>query len=329
MRIGELGESGLIARIKERIGPAPEGETWTGDDAAVIVTSGPRELITTDFIVEDVDFTLATFPPDAIGWKAMAVNASDIAAMGGVPRHAVVSISLRPDLFVEQVDGILDGILAAAEEWEVAGVGGDISGASEVMVSVTLVGSAGPGGIVYRSGASVGEAICVTGCLGGAAGGLIEDRKGYREAGEPGGLRQRQLYPRARVEEGRRLASAGATAMIDVSDGLAVDLDRLMEASGTGCRVDLDAVPVDPALDALRIPLGAGFDPLELAVTGGEDFELLFTIDDGAFDEVRARVVELGTEVTRLGVVTESDRRLGDRPLDEWRDRGWDHLLDR
>ena len=327
-RIGELGEAGLIARIVERIGPAPGDETWSGDDAAVISTSGPRQLITTDFIVEDVDFTLAGFPPDAIGWKAMAVNASDVAAMGGTPEHAVVSISLRADLRLEEVDGILDGVLAAAATWDIAVVGGDISRAREVMVSVTLLGSIDSGAVVYRSGAGAGEAICVTGSLGGAAGGLLQQRKGHREVSEPGGLVERQLYPRARVEEGRQLAAGGATSMIDISDGLAVDLARLMEASGTGCRVDLDALPVDPGLDALRTLLGRDFDPLELAVTGGEDFELLFTIDQARFDEVRARVAELGTEVTRIGVVSEGERRLGDRSLDEWKDKGWDHLRD-
>ncbi|MDQ3940538.1 MAG: thiamine-phosphate kinase [Actinomycetota bacterium] len=327
--VSELGEIALIRRITERIGRSPDGETWSGDDCAVLDVDDRRLLVTTDLLVEGVDFTLEHFAPDAIGWKAIAVNLSDIAAMGGIPRYAVAAMSLRPECEVATVDEILEGMLAATERWGVALVGGDLTRADEIAISVTLLGAPAAERAILRSTAGPGDAICVTGTLGGAAGGLIEMKRGYRESRGPGGLRDRQQRPQPRVAEGQRLAELGVSSMIDISDGLAVDLEHLMVASGTGCEVDPSAIPVDPQLEALRGATGDPVDSLELAITGGEDFELLFTVAAERVDDVRDGVAELGTAVTHIGAVTEGARRLGDRPLEEWRRRGWDHLLDR
>ena len=322
--VSDLGERGLVERITERIGRSPEGETWAGDDAAVLYPPGHRLLLTTDFIVEGVDFTLETFPPDAIGWKSFAINVSDIAAMGGIPEFALASMSLRPDMTVELVDGILEGMLRAAEKWSTSLVGGDISRGNEIMVSVSLVGSLSTEHGVYRSEAAVGDAICVTGSLGGAAAGLRElQRTGLTST--PSDAVRRQLYPEARVQEGQKVAQAGATSMIDLSDGLAVDLGHLTKASNVGCEVDLDALPLHQSLKASN----DRDDALELALTGGEDFELLFTMPDSALRAATEALAELGTDLTRIGTITKGESRLGSLSLDEWKARGWDHLATR
>lgn len=308
--VSEVGEQGLLALLAPRLTEPPSGDVWSGDDAAVISIPMGRAVLSTDVIVEDVDFRLDTFGPEDIGWKALAVNVSDIAAMGATPLHAVATIALHPDTPVELFQGIADGLFEAAEAYGVDIVGGDISQATELSIGVTLLGIPGERSVT-RDGARAGDAICVTGKLGGAAGGLIALE---RRIDAPG-LIERQRRPRPRVEEGRYAAQAGASAMIDLSDGLAMDLGHVVEASGVGCEVDLDELPIHGDLDAL------GFDAIELAVTGGEDFELLFTIaDHRAVDAIDA---------TRIGVVTDGPARLGGKRLDEWKEKAWDHLRDR
>lgn len=320
--VAALGEFGLIDRFAARFGPPPEGETWSGDDAAVLISPGATLLYTTDLLVEAVDFDMGYASGADIGWKAIAVNISDIAAMGGRPRHAVVGLGLRADCSVDAADGVIDGLLAAASRWDVDLVGGDVSGAGELILSVALIGVA-ENSPVHRSGASAGDVICVTGSLGGAAGGLALLRDGSPlETPAKQRLRARQLRPTPRLEEGRRLARLGATAMIDVSDGLAGDLLHLLDASRLGCEIAPSAIPIDPDLDSLEGP-----DPLEAALAGGEDFELLFTIAEDRFESARASLSELGTPVTRIGITVEGSRRLfGGRHLDAVGEVGWDHL---
>ena len=200
--------------------------------------------------------------------------------------------------------------------------------AVDVVISVALVGRRETTAVL-RSGARPGDVLCVTGHLGGAAGGLHLLRGGG-DAGRDDGpaleLVRRQLRPRARIAEGVVLARLGATAMIDVSDGLALDLDRLLDASGAGCRVELDAVPVDPNLRALP---GAAWDALELALAGGEDLELLAALPPDGVERAVAQLDELGTPLVRIGWVTESERLVDGDDLATWRDKGWDHLRNR
>jgi len=324
--VGEIGEFGLIERFAARLGTPPEGETWTGDDAAVLRSPGSTLLYTTDLLIEGIDFDMRYASGADIGWKALAVNVSDIAAMGGRPRHAVVGLGLKADCPLDSADGILDGLLAAASRWGVQLVGGDISSASALVLYVALIGVA-EAKPIRRSGARPGDAICVTGILGGAAGGLALLRGGaVVEESARRRLVARQLRPEARLEEGRRLAALGATAMIDVSDGLVADLIHLLDASDLGCDVAPEAVPVDPGL----IPLRDVLDPVEAALTGGEDFELLFTLAEDTVHRARASLAELGTPITRIGATREGSRRLlGDEALGAAGEVGWDHLRTR
>lgn len=285
-------------------------------------------LITTDFMVEKVDFDLSYASGADIGWKAIAINVSDIAAMGGFPLHAVASVTVQSDMPLALFDSLLDGMIDACKAWRVPLVGGDLGAADELMVSATVTGAC-EGDPVTRSGARPGDAICVTGTLGASAAGLFAVRKQLRGK-DPAidALIRRHLRPTARPREGMRLASLGATAMIDVSDGLTLDLKRIMEASGTGCIVEPATLPVDPGIYEMQELVVGTPDPVEMAAGGGEDYELLFTIPRESYPDAKMVLGELGTQVTAIGEVTEGELRFGDRTL-EGDDLGWDHLRDR
>jgi thiamine-monophosphate kinase len=277
-------------------------------------------LLTTDVLVENVDFDRNYATGHDVGWKTFAANVSDIAAMGGRPRRAVATLSLPSSTTVAFVDEILDGLLAASERWGAGVVGGDVSEADQISVGVALIGNAEHP--VLRSGANPGDAICVTGALGGAAGGLLALRSDIEGAVE---LKRRQLRPVARVEEGVAAAAAGATAMIDISDGFARDLGHLVAASGVGCEVEIDSIPVDPALSEVSELIF----PMEAALAGGEDFELLLTIREDSLTNLFTELNEIGTGVTRVGTITDGEARLGSASLEQWKERGWEHLRTR
>lgn len=321
--VGRVGERALLKMIAERVPPlAPE--LGAGDDAAVLEGSPGPLLMTVDTLVEGVDFDLSYASGFDIGWKAVAINASDIAAMGGRPAHALAALSLRPDVPVAFFEDLLEGILESAERTGAKLAGGDLSGASEVTLSLTMTGSSihRP---VLRSGARPGDAICVTGAFGGSAGGLFVLKNGLEDHTEASALIDRHLRPRPRVREGGIIAEHGATAMIDVSDGLAIDLLRLMEAGAVGCDVRSDSVPVDPALRWLMSAADAP-DVKELALTGGEDYELMFALPEERFDRVEQQLVDAGTSLTRIGTVTDGAPELDGEPLIARKELGWDHL---
>lgn len=332
MTVGELGERALIERIAPRFGPPAEGELWSGDDTAVIQSPDRRLLFTTDLMVEDVDFRLSYSSGFDVGWKLVAANASDIAAMGGRPWRAVAGVAVRPETEVAFVDDLAAGMAALCQELDLGLVGGDFSSGREISASVAMIGIADERGPVMRSGARVGDALCVTGTLGGAAGGLLVLEEGISapddlEAEDRDVLVAASQRPDPRVAEGQVLAGY-AHAMIDLSDGLAVDLGHLTEASGVGCEVDLGAVPFNDSINWLghRRPQT---DLMSLVVTGGEDFELLLSLDASDLSEAQARVGELGTTLTQIGVVTDGPARIDDRDLEELRAKGWQHLHNR
>lgn len=304
--LAELGERGLIARLRQRVPqPGPEVLLGLGDDAAAVAWNGRTLLLTTDTLLEDVHFRRATATLRDIGGRALAVNVSDIAAMGGEPRYALLAVALPPDLPVTEVDELYTGLLAAAARHGVALVGGDTCAArGGIVLTVALVGAV-EGAPLCRSGARPGDAILVTGALGAAAAGLaLLERGGVGvEAEAASTVVRAHRQPTPRVAEGRLIhASGAATAMIDLSDGLATDLGHLAAESGVGARIRLDAVPVDEATRTVAAALGA--DPLAWALSGGEDYELLFTAAAGsAADVARAVTAGTGTPVRVIGEI--------------------------
>lgn len=292
MRISAIGEFALIERIR-RILPKPhDAILGIGDDCAVLRPTVDRELLlTTDLLVDGVDFTRQTITPFRLGRKAMGVNLSDIAAMGGLPRAALVTLAIPPDEEIEFVDELYRGLREEGARFAVEVIGGDLSASSTLMIGVTLVGEVEVGKAVTRSGAKPGDRIWITGRLGAAAAGLVALKAGFRLLDDQvetpyevsdslqEAIRQaieRHLCPIPRIREGWALAQAGvASAMIDLSDGLASDLTHLCRESGVSATIREDQIPVDQAASAIAQRFGQ--DPLALALQGGEDFELLFT----------------------------------------------------
>lgn len=324
----EVGERELIARLAAYFGPTPEGEVWSGDDAAVVDFGNSKLLLTTDALVEGVDFNFGYSTGYDVGWKALAVNVSDIAAMGGRPAHAVITVGAPTWASTALLEEVARGIAEAAERWRVAVVGGDVTRAQYLLVNVALTGALIRERPVLRSGATVGDALCVTGRLGGSAGGLLALQAGLDEDDDDAlqGLIKRHRRPSARTAEAAVITNLGPTAMIDISDGLGRDLSHLVEASDVGCEVEIGSVPIDPRLDVLAQKLPATIDEFELALAGGEDYELLFTIDPDRVDEMCTRLADLGAPATQIGTITSGPRNVGDEPLETWRDKGWDHL---
>jgi thiamine-monophosphate kinase len=274
------GEPALIEALSRRFGPAPNGVVLgIGDDCAAIDLGGPDYLLwTVDTLVEGVHFDLAYTSLEQLGWKALAVNLSDIAAMGGEPGYALLSLGWPPSRDRDRALELADGLARAAREYDTAVIGGDtVASPGGLLVTVTLTGRVPARRMVRRSGARVGDVIWVTGCLGDAAAGLEVLKQGLKLAPdlkEP--LVRAHLAPRPQLPTGRLLAQEGlATAMIDLSDGVATDLFHLCRASGVGARVYAASVPLSPQVQAAAALLAR--DPLDLALKGGEDYQLLFT----------------------------------------------------
>ncbi|HEY7283773.1 MAG TPA: thiamine-phosphate kinase [Actinomycetota bacterium] len=331
-------EDELLATLRRVFsGESPGVRLGIGDDAAVVDTRPGELVLTADILVEGVHFTRSTISPRDLGAKAVVVNVSDVAAMGASPRFALVSLAVPPDADAAWVVELEGGVRTACDEYALAMVGGDLSSGAVAVVSVAVVGEVARGRFVSRSGARAGDRVVVTGSLGASAGGLALARapaaQSRRALGSTWGrsLMEAHVRPVARVGEGQTLAGAGATAMMDVSDGLAIDLSRLCRASGVGARVRLGDVPVAAELGELRSVLDV--DPLELALSGGEDYELLATMPPGSVAEVASLLDErFGVRLTDIGEITRSPGLVAadpdgeERPLEA---KGWDHLARR
>jgi thiamine-monophosphate kinase len=305
--LSELGELGLIQRVRRRLPPpGPAVLVGLGDDTAVVAWPADRLLLlTTDTLVEDVHFRRATATLRDVGAKALAVNLSDIAAMGGEPRFALLALACPPDCAVADLDELYAGLLETAAAHGVDLIGGDTCTAPDrLVVTVTLAGAA-DGPPLTRGGARPGDAILVTGTLGASAAGLavLERAPAGVAAAALAELARAHRRPTARVAEGRVIrAAGGATAMIDLSDGLATDLAHIAEESGVGARIRLGALPVSEATRAAARALAES--PRAWAVSGGEDYELLFTAAPDRAAALAARVTaETGTPVSRIGEV--------------------------
>jgi thiamine-monophosphate kinase len=331
-----ISEDELVRAIRKVLsGEAPGVLIGPGDDAAVVDAGHHHTILTTDMLIEGVHFERTSASAHDVGHKALTVNVSDIAAMGGSPRFGLVSIGLPPDVEVPWVIELYGGIREAAGEYGMAIVGGDTNRAGKVVLSVTVVGTVARDGAVTRSGARPGDNLVVTASLGAAAGGLRlaqADPHEVREAlASDWGrhLVEAHLRPVARVGEGETLASAGATAMIDISDGLALDLSRLCAESGVGATLTLADVPVADGLEDLAKTFPGDLDPLDLALHGGEDYELLAALPPEAVEGAAVKLAErYGTGLSAVGTVTAEGLRVvqedgSEAPLEP---RGWDHF---
>jgi len=298
-----MGEFELLARLRERLPPpGPRLRVGSGDDAAITVPEGATAT-SVDALVEGVHFRREQSSLSQIGHKALAVALSDLAAMGAEPGEAYAVLGVPGDLEEEGCIELLDGLakLAAATGTSIAG--GDLTRAPVLTLAMTVVGHApAPEQLVTRAGAQPGDALAVTGELGGAAAGLLLLDRGGPLNGEEKQLVARQLEPQPRLAEGHALAAAGAKAMIDLSDGLGGDATRLAEASGAAMRIDAEALPV--ATGVAELARASGRDPLELAVSGGEDYELLVALPPERLVAARAALQEgTGVALTRIGEV--------------------------
>jgi thiamine-monophosphate kinase len=307
---GADGERAAIERIRIALPQAPDDETWIGDDAAVVPGPGAGSLLlAADTVVEGVHFDLDLVEASDVGWKVLAVNVSDIAAMGGTPLHALVTIVGASN---SVIDGLVSGLAEACSTYDCAVVGGDLSSGPLLVVTVAITGTTGGGRAVLRTGAHAGDQIFVTGPLGRSSAGLRALRAHPGDVG-PADLDLVAAYrrPQARVAEGLAASGSGATAMIDISDGLGIDLDRLATASGIG--IVLDDAPA---------ACGATYED---ALAGGEDYELIFTAADSS--AVSRVFAEAGLRPPiRIGecVADRTARLIGGQPLAA---SGWEHRL--
>ena len=331
VKVQEIGEFALIQSLRELVcqGNPSSGEMIfpllldIGDDSAAWHTIEATEMATTDTLVEGVHFRHDFTSWEDLGWKALAVNLSDIAAMGGSPLYALVTLGLQPETDVEDVHSLYRGMLSACQEYQCRIVGGDIVRSPATFITIALTGVA-RGHVLTRHGAQPGDVVAVTGPIGCAAGGLQALLQGTVLEDEQG----RHLYnahsrPMPRIQAGQVLVQRGVQAAMDISDGLTDDLSKMCVSSGVGAVIYADRVPVDAFLkDAFPQ------DYLQLTLNGGEDYELLFAGNEEVISEVVTQLGPSAAIIGRLvadhpGDVQVLDGRGAELQVDR---HGWDHF---
>jgi thiamine-monophosphate kinase len=295
-----------------------------GDDAALVSSSPGYEMVLTcDWFLEGRHFLQDKHPGDAVGWKGLARAVSDIAAMGAVPRCFLLSLALPRELAGSWLDDFLGGLKRAARRFGCSLAGGDTTERRAVLINVTVVGEVRRGRGMRRSGARPGDIIYVSGRLGEAELGLRLLRERKRRLGLREARLRKHLYPEPRVELGRWLSEKRlASAMMDVSDGLSSDLQRLCKASGVGALIRADLLPT---VRVTKLERNRGVDPLQLALHGGDDYELLFTVPKSKAERLPRSVGDL--KITRIGEITRPREVMladGDGRPHVLKPRGWD-----
>lgn len=297
--VNTLGEFGLIDHLTQRFPLRnASSKVGVGDDAAVIDNGHFQTVISTDMLVEGIHFDLMYTPLKHLGYKAVVVNLSDIYAMNAQPKQITVSLALSNRFSVEALDELYAGIYAACEAYQVDLVGGDTTSSNKgLIISVTAVGQGEADKLAYRSGAKVGDIICITGNVGAAYLGLqllerekqiyLSDPQVRPDLEDQAYCVGRQLKPEARQDMIAQFGKVGLvpTAMIDVSDGVASELFHICKASGVGAFLEESGVPIHP--DAQLLAIKFKLDPITCALSGGEDYELLFTIDPADIEKIK------------------------------------------
>ena len=336
--LSSLGEFGLIKHLTQFIEIKNESTIkGIGDDAAVIDFKGKQTVVSTDMLVEGVHFDLSYVPLKHLGFKAISVNVSDIYAMNAMPKQVTVSLALSNRFSVEALEELYSGMLMACKKYKVDMVGGDTTTAkSGLVISSTAIGEANADALVYRDGAKEGDLLCVTGDLAGAYVGLQlleREKKIFMESPDVqpdlGGndyILERQLKPEARkdIPPLLKMLQVKPTAMIDISDGLASEILHICTQSETGCNLYEEKIPIDPA--TYNMAREFNLDPTVCALSGGEDYELLFTIDQSDFPKIKAN-----PDITVIGHMT--NKREGTNLITKGGSstpitaQGWDSLL--
>jgi thiamine-monophosphate kinase len=291
-----LSEKALLARVRRKSSPRPEVVVGIGDDCAVLqIPAGHEALLTTDFSLEGIHFRRSWHSPEVVGHRCLTRGLSDIAAMGGVPLAAFVSLALPQTVPQAWVDHFYQGLLHLAERFSVTLAGGDTARSPRgVMADIVVLGAVAKGKAVLRSGARPGDRIYVTGSLGGSAATLALLRSRKKETPRPARF-PAHFFPTPRIEVGRALREKTlASAMIDISDGLSTDLAHICEESGVGAEIDKEAIP------CAKIGRPAKEVPLRFALHGGDDYELLFTASSGK----PVPSVMAGLAMTEIGRIT-------------------------
>jgi thiamine-monophosphate kinase len=310
LTVSDLSESALIDRIRTRLPPAPP---WMlvgiGDDAAVVEPERNRvEVLSVDALVEGVHFDRRFVPPDAIGHRALAVNLSDLAAMGAEPRVALLSFALPPQLLLEDFDQMMGGLTTLANRHRIHVAGGNLTRSpGPLMLDVTVIGTVKRRQALLRRGARPGDGLYVSGTIGAAGAGLrilqstVDSRQSTVDSRQS--AVDRYLRPEPRVRLGLALSrTRAASACIDLSDGLADGVHHIAFESGVGAAIDADALPLDPAARAWFE--AAGLDPVVESATAGDDYELLFAVRPGATRRLAAAIRLGGTSLARIGTCT-------------------------
>ncbi len=336
--INELGEFGLIKHLTQFVELNQESTTkGIGDDAAVLDFSNKKTLISTDLLLENVHFDLRYVPLKHLGYKAVQVNLSDIYAMNGIASQITFSIGLSSKFPIEAVEEIYEGALIACKKYNVDLIGGDTSASHQGLVlSITSIGYADENKIAYRSGAKEGDLLCVSGDLGGAYVGLqllereknifLENPNIQPDLEGKDYIVERQLKPEARKDIVELLDALHVkpTSMIDISDGLASEILHICDASQVGCKLYEEKIPIDPmTYDTAR---DFGLDPTVCALSGGEDYELLFTISQDDFEKVKGQL-----DISVIGHMTEASAGKNmiskSGHLHEIKAQGWNSLI--
>ena len=299
-------EDELIVKIDRVLGGSSrasrEVRLGIGDDAALFrPRAGHDFILTCDWFLEGTHFLRDKHPPDSVGWKCLARALSDVAAMGGVPRCFLLSLAIPASHTGRWLSEFLGGLRRASRRFGCALAGGDTTKRKEILVNITIVGEIEIGRAVLRSGTRPGDVIYVSGCLGEAELGLEILPRSRRPANPTHSILKKHLYPEPRLALGRWLAEKRlASAMMDLSDGLSSDLPRLCATSGVGARLEAAKIPQTPNSDTAR---KLGLDPVDLAINGGDDYELLFTVAPQKAKSL-PRVFQ-GVRITPIGRITQ------------------------